>query len=257
MQNRVERDSVNEFPVPARSKVRTLAELMTGYGLILVVIWTPRPWQRYFYIAALLAILLATIFSFDGWRAMGFRITGFWRCAWVVAVALLIAAGAIALAISLQTLNAPRGVSGFIGSFAGYAIWSFFQQFLLQDFVLLRLMRLLPESFAGRTAAALTAAGLFALAHLPSPILTGATLVWGLAACFLFLRYRNLYPLAVAHAIFGITIAITIPRPVDHNMRVGLGYWRYHPPRPAHLNQSDHKTSTRVWVMAEAPIRRS
>ena len=56
------------------------------------------------------------------------------------------------------------------------------------------------------------------------------TLLWGLTACFVFLRLRNLYPLAMAHAIFGISIAITIPGPVVHNMRVGLGYFTYHQP---------------------------
>jgi hypothetical protein len=39
------------------------------------------------------------------------------------------------------------------------------------------------------------------------------------------------YPLALAHAVLGITVAITIPGPVVHNMRVGLGYLRYHAPR--------------------------
>jgi hypothetical protein len=43
-----------------------------------------------------------------------------------------------------------------------------------------------------------------------------------------FLRCRNVYPLAMAHAILGITVAVTIPGPVVHNMRVGLGYLRYH-----------------------------
>jgi hypothetical protein len=48
-----------------------------------------------------------------------------------------------------------------------------------------------------------------------------------LAACFLFLHYRNLYPLAMAHAVLGITVAIAVPGPVVHNMRVGLGYLTY------------------------------
>jgi membrane protease YdiL (CAAX protease family) len=78
-------------------------------------------------------------------------------------------------------------------------------------------------------AAAFATAGLFALAHLPNPILTPVTLIWGFAACLIFLRYRNLYPLGMAHAIFGITIAITVPGPVVHNMRVGLGYLTYSP----------------------------
>ena len=100
------------------------------------------------------------------------------------------------------------------------------QQLLLQGFFLPRFLGLIKN----QVYAALLAAVLFALAHLPNPILTPVTLVWGLAACLLFLRYRNLYPLAMAHAIFGITIAITIPGPVDHNMRVGLGYLKYHHP---------------------------
>ncbi len=35
-----------------------------------------------------------------------------------------------------------------------------------------------------------------------------------------------------------------VPASVDHNMRVGLGYLRYHPRWAAHLNQSDHRVST-------------
>ena len=70
------------------------------------------------------------------------------------------------------------------------------------------------------------------------------TLIWGLAACFVFLRFRNIFPLGMAHAIFGICVAITFPGPVVHNMRVGLGYLRYRAPLRVHRNQSDHKVST-------------
>ncbi len=66
-------------------------------------------------------------------------------------------------------------------------------------------------------------------ARCPIPFLMPLTLVWGFAACLLFLRYRNIYPLMIAHAILGITVAMTIPGPVDHNMRVGLGYLTYYP----------------------------
>ncbi len=94
----------------------------------------------------------------------------------------------------------------------------------MQDFMLLRLLRFLPEK-----AAVAATAVLFALAHLPNPILTPLTLLWGLAACTLFLRYRNLYVLAVVHAILGVTLAITVPANAIHNMRVGRGYLTYRP----------------------------
>ena len=110
-----------------------------------------------------------------------------------------------------------------VRSYWAYSLWAFIQQFLLQGFFLLRLMQITSAP----KLAAFIAAGLFALAHLPNPILTVTTVVWGFAACLVFLRYRSLYPLAIAHAIFGITLAITIPGPVIRNMRVGLGYMAY------------------------------
>jgi hypothetical protein len=153
-----------------------------------------------------------------------------------------------------------------VKSFWGYTLWSFVQQFLLQDFVLLRLLRLMPS----KTAAVATAAGLFALGHLPSPILTVVTVVWGAAACLLFLKYRNIWTLGMAHAVLGVGLAIVVPGRVDHNMRVGLGYLRYHPRGIRHgvgpgtgsgnriqRNQSDHSVSTDEWVIADDPMRRS
>ena len=125
------------------------------------------------------------------------------------------------------------------------------QQLLLQGYFLARTLRLVPNA----NVAALLTASVFALAHLPNPILTPLTLIWGLAACLVFIRARNVYPLAIAHAIFGICVAITIPASVLHNMRVGLGYIEYRP-HPAHLSQSDHVVSTVAWVKAEAPTLR-
>jgi membrane protease YdiL (CAAX protease family) len=99
------------------------------------------------------------------------------------------------------------------------------QQFLLQSYFLLRLLRLLP----GKVGPILVATGIFALAHLPNPILTPITLVWGAIACILFLRYRNIYTLGLAHGIMGLCVAITVPNSLHRHMRVGLGYLRYHP----------------------------
>jgi hypothetical protein len=233
-------------------KRRDFLELAIGYGLILLAIWTNNPLQRWFYGASLLWVLLVTGISFDGWKAMGFHLSGLWRSLWVVGIALLAAAAAMELARRFHTLNEPHGFVALIARFWGYSLWALAQQFLLQDFVLLRLLRLLPS----RRAAVLVATGLFVIAHLPNPLLIAATVIWGLAACLLFLRYRNLYSLAMAHAIFGICIAITIPGQVDHNMRVGRGYSNYRRPKH-HLNHRDHTVSTAACVIADAPTRRS
>ncbi len=232
-------------------KKRDFLELAVGYGLILLVIWTSNPLQSLFYWTSILWIFLVTAVSFDGWKAMGLQLAGFRRSFWIVGIAFLLAAAAIIIAGALHVLHSPHGLFSFIRRFWGYIIWAFLQQFLLQDFFLLRLLRLLP----GKNAAVIAAASLFAIAHLPNPILTPITLIWGLTACMLFLKYRNVYSLGLAHAIFGICIAICIPGQVDHNMRVGLGYLTYGPRHHRHLNHRDQIVSTDAWVIAEAPIR--
>jgi membrane protease YdiL (CAAX protease family) len=239
--------------VPGRRPVWLFCELVVGYLLILAVIWTARPLQRWLYWVALAWFVFTVVFSFPGWKAMGCSATGFWRSAWVVGVALLLGASAMMLASSLHTLHHPSGLLGWILAFGGYTVWSLAQQLLLQGYFLMRLMRLLPSA----TLAAIVAASIFAVAHLPNPILTGLTLLWGLAACLVFLKARNIWTLSMAHAIFGICVAITIPGPVLHNMRVGLGYLTYRAPRHSiQLSQSDHKVSTVAWLMDEAPTRR-
>lgn len=241
----------------ARSRRRDIAEIAIGYGLILMVIWTPRPWQQILWWAAVIAIAAIISMSFDGLQAMGLRVAHFFRSFWVVGAALAISAVAVLIASRLHTLRHPENTRLLIEAFWLYAIWSGVQQFLLQCFFLSRLLRLLPSA----RQAAFAAAGLFAIAHLPNPILSVLTIVWGTLACLIFLRYRNLYPLAIAHAILGITIAVAVPGHVDHNMRVGLGYLKYHRgtrqlPLPVQRSQSDQIVSTVAWVTAEAPTRR-
>ncbi len=71
------------------------------------------------------------------------------------------------------------------------------------------------------------AATLFAAAHLPSPILTAFALAGGLFFCEMFRRYRSIYPIAVGHAVLGLTVAVTMPDSLMHHMRAGIGYLQF------------------------------
>jgi membrane protease YdiL (CAAX protease family) len=104
----------------------------------------------------------------------------------------------------------------------GYAVWALLQEFILQSFFFNRW-----EELYGGSTAVWAAATLFAAAHLPSPVLTTATLIGALFFCEMFRRYRSIYPLAVVHAILGVTVALTVPDSLLHHMRVGIGYLRY------------------------------
>jgi hypothetical protein len=225
--------------LPRRRIAWEIGELAIGYCLILAVIWTPRPLQHWLYYIALGWFIVSILLSFEGWKAMGCCVAGFWRSSWVVGVALILTAIATFFASSLHTLHHPGGPTEWVRTFAGYTLWALMQQLLLQGYFLARLLRIIPKA----RMAALVTASVFALAHLPNPILTPLTMIWGLTACLVFLRSRNVYPLAIAHAIFGICVAITIPANVLHNMRVGLGYINYRP-HPLHLSHNDHVVFT-------------
>jgi len=213
-------------------RIRALFELATAYLLILAVIWTPRPWQARIYFVAAAFIVWATWRSWAGASAMGWGGRNLLRSAWIVGAAALVSAVAIASAARFGTLHAPPAPALFVERFVGYIIFACIQQFLLQDFFLLRLLA------AGLTTrkAVFAAATIFAVAHLPSPILAILTCIWGLVATAWFLRHRSLYALAVAHMILGVTLAICIPGPTIRNMRVGLSFLTYRAPHAHHLN---------------------
>jgi hypothetical protein len=237
---------------------RDLAEFGVAFGLILAAIWTLNPWQRFFYWSAIAWVVVTTWQGRTTWKAVGLGLTGLVRSLWIIGAAAILAALALYLAGQEHTLHRLHGATPLLSHAWGYLIWAVLQQFLLQIYFLLRLQRIL----GGKVAPVVAAAGLFSLAHLPNPVLTPITLVWGIAACVLFLRYRNIYALGIAHGILGLCVAVIVPEPLQHHMRVGIGYYRYHVrehrhPAGDHRNQADQIVSTDAWVMAEAPTRRS
>jgi len=123
----------------------------------------------------------------------------------------------------MHTLHVESSPWWALRNYGTYVIWAGLQQMILQCFFLPRTLRLLRNA----PAAAVVSALLFAVAHLPNPLLTLITLFCGLASCLFFLRYKNLWPLVMAHAILGISIAVTVPGSLDHNMYVGLGYFSW------------------------------
>lgn len=204
----------------ARSRRRDLFELVGIYGLILLVIWTPQPWQALLWGLATISLIAVIAVSYEGMRPMGLSTKNLVKSLWAVALAMMVALFAVAIAMRMHTLQLADSPRWALQHYGSYAIWAGVQQLILQCFILSRSLRLLKNA----TAAAAVSAGLFAIAHLPNPLLTLVTLVCGLASCLFFLHYKNLWPLVMAHAILGISIAITIPGPLDHNMMVGIGY---------------------------------
>lgn len=204
-------------------RARDLAELAIGYGLILATIWTQNPAQRILYWVAIAWIGLISILRRKDTETHGLGLRGLLPSLWIVAAAVALSTAAVLFACRIGTLHALYGPLPAIEHILEYALWALMQQFILQVYVLLRLLRLGLK----RPAAIALATILFATAHIPNPVLVLLTLLWGAISCVLFLRYRNLYALALAHGILGMCLAVTIPNSVMHHMRVGRGYLRY------------------------------
>jgi len=205
------------------SATRDLAEVTIGYGLILVVLWTPDSLQRILAPIALVATLAVLLAGRPSHDELGLSWRGFIPSLWILPAAIVLATAGMLIAAKLGTLHplSDRNLSHVVG----YVLWTLYQQVLLQDYFLSRLLRILRSE----TATVNLAATLFAAAHLPNLVLTAATLIWGAVSCLLFLRYRNLYILGLAQGLLGLCFAVCVPDVLHHHMRVGLGYLHYHP----------------------------
>jgi hypothetical protein len=210
-----------------RSPARDLIELIFGYGFIVGVIWTPEHVQRFLSPVALVVTLAVVLARGKSRDELGVGRGGLVRSLWILPAAILLAVVSVFVAAKIGTLH-PLYKGDFI-HISGYVLWTIYQQFLLQDYFMDRLLRLV-----GSESAAVTLAGtLFAAAHLPNLVLTAATLVWGILSCALFRRYRNLWALGLAQGLLGLCFAVCVPDALHHHLRVGLGYLRYGtPPSP-------------------------
>jgi hypothetical protein len=211
---------------PQPGSARDLVELIFGYGLILFVLWTPEFPQRVLSPVAFmmtLAVVLARRPSLDD---LGIGRRGLARSLWILPAAILLAIASLLVARKIGTLHPLY--KGDFQHVAGYILWTLYQQFLLNDYFMPRLTRLL----ASENAAVGLAAVLFAAAHLPNLPLTGATLLWGAISCALFRRYHNLYALGLAQGVLGLCFAVCMPDALHHHLRVGLGYLRYRETQP-------------------------
>jgi hypothetical protein len=238
-------------PWISESKTRDAAELAIGYVLIFLAEWFPNSAvQRFLFWFTLAWVIVTTILARPNARTLGLRPSNA-HSVWIVPATVLLGAVCLWMASQLHTLQG-FSIGTLMGRVRGYIVWSLLQQFMLQNYFLLRLLRLMPS----KSATVATAALLFASAHIPNPVLMLATLLWGIAACTLFLRYRDLYSLGVAHCLLGICIAVTVPAHIHHGMRVGLGYLQYRPRvERTHFSQMDQMVSTEAWVIADAVNR--
>jgi len=209
------------------TSLRPLAELTIGFAAILVVLWLPTREQLFFGPIALLSPLILVLLQRPTLSELGLHWRGFASSLWILPAAAVLAVGGILLAQAAGTFHELYKPD--LAHVGGYVLWTIYQQLLLQDYFMPRLARVLNTD-----AAIAFAAVLFALAHLPNVVLTVATLLWGAVSCVLFRRCRSLVVLGITQGLLGLCFAVCVPDVYLHHMRVGLGYWHYHPTVAGH-----------------------
>jgi len=209
-------------PAPKRHPPnRDLVELIVGFAGIIIILWLPTHEQLICGPIALLAPLVLVLLRRPSLNELGLGLRGFVASLLILPAAVALMVAAVLLAKKIGTFHPLYNAD--LAHVYGYVLWTMYQQFLLQDYFMPRLTRLLSSD-----AAIAAAAVLFAIAHLPNVSLVVATLVWGAVSCWLFRRHRNLYVLGLAQGLLGLCFAICVPDAMHHHMRVGLGYFHYH-----------------------------
>ena len=204
-----------------RNSSRDVIELVLGFGIIMLVLWVPQRAQLFLGPAALLATLTVVLLRRQSVDALGLGKRGLIASLWILPAAIALTILSALVARSAGTLHALHDPD--VRHVGGYVLWTVYQQFLLQDYFMPRLTRVLSSD-----AAVAVAAVLFAVAHLPNLSLALATLVWGAVSCLLFRRYHNIYALGLAQGLLGLCFAVCLPDALHHHLRVGLGFLQYH-----------------------------
>ena len=200
---------------------RDLLEIALVLSFIFAAVWTPQGRGN-----ALFSLIAAAC-------VVAFAVVGRWNRSQMGLTRPFAGAGYILL-LGAASCLAIAAIGYFLRPFGAgyglpwdrswqYAVWALVQEFILQAIFFLRL-----ETVLGSRRAVIAAAALFALVHIPSPVLTILAFVGGILFCECFRRWRNLYTIGIIHAALGLTIAAHMPDRWLHHMRVGIGYLALH-----------------------------
>ena len=197
----------------------TLAEVGAVFLGIAGVIWYGGRHQAIESAVIFVFVLVTFAIHHDTPKTLGMRVDNLWPATIETAAVFgVFYAGLIAGGLALGAAGSPlRVVSP--SRFAVYFGFCLIQQVALSSYLVNRLL-----SFCSPPVASAAAGAIFALMHLPNPVLVPATLVGGAAMAWLFSRNRNILPLALAQAIAGAIISWAFPQLWIHSMRVGPGY---------------------------------
>jgi hypothetical protein len=201
---------------------KALCEALGVFVLIMLYIW----WVRLYYpwvAVAVLGLVIGTHFTHGesarwlgfGWKTLRAAFPAVMP--WVAVSSLvLLASGFVFGTVRKTTIKQA------LLSMLAYAVWGLFQQYLLNGYFVNRF-----AEFQGKPRGQwvpFTAAALFSLAHAPNWFLMPVTFAGGYICARIYLRYRSLYVLALAHGIVGFFLFLVVPDSISAHFLVGPRY---------------------------------
>jgi hypothetical protein len=159
-------------------------------------------------------------------KTIGWRADNLWSSTKRSVVILAPGAAGLCLAgILLGALHRPAPHLLVPWHFFGYMAFCLLQQVGMNSYLTNRLFGATDSP----ALASLLAGTIFAALHWPNPVLIPLTFIGGVAMAWLFARDRNIIPLAVWQGILGTLVWWAFPVAWHHAMRVGPGFYRFHP----------------------------
>src|SRR5215469_18222250 len=122
-----------------------LLELVAGYSLILITIWTPPRTQRVFFYITAAWFLLSLILAIKRRQPTGFERLPPRMMLLTVALTIVLAVGMALIAYAAGTLHGLFGVRKPLLHASAYLLWALVQQYIQQSFFFVRIEQLVAS----------------------------------------------------------------------------------------------------------------
>ncbi len=195
-----------------------IAEAAAFFAGVMIYIW----WLQAIAPYTVVFLLLAMVFSFRQHSetvtslGLGFRVfrrtLERWWIVWVLLIPTIAWLGWYRLKIPGAVLHG-----------ALYFFWCILQQLAYQKMVFDRLRERIH--WPGRTRA--VSGLLFAIVHVPNPVLVPATFFWGTLSSYLFERTSSVIALGCAQFLLSSLLYLITPLAWNHGFRVGPDYFEF------------------------------